>query len=194
MTVCATPFQDGLLLTWRAHDEQDRQLAQVSQAARLARIGTWEWRPGAREVSCSADVPALFGASGGSGVPGASDGTGVPGGPGGTGGVGVPGGPGGVGRIDPLAALAADELLAGRSPATVDFAVRGADGYRSLRVLGEATVAADGRLLAVGGVVQDVSPRGGAPNRPSATPGTASPISAAAPATSSGSSGPSRKP
>ncbi|MFJ5228749.1 SpoIIE family protein phosphatase [Kitasatospora sp. NPDC088391] len=171
MTVCATPFQDGLLLTWRAHDDQDRQLAQVSQAARLARIGTWEWRPGERELSCSADVPALFGAPGGTSSSGGTDSFGGTDSSGGIGAPGSAGTSGGAGRIDPRAALAAvapadraavraaaDELLAGRTPATVDFAVRAADGYRSLRVLGEATVAADGRLLAVGGVVQDVTP------------------------------------
>ncbi|MEV7211816.1 ANTAR domain-containing protein [Kitasatospora cineracea] len=161
MTVCATPFQDGLLLTWRAHDERDRRIAQLAQTARLARVGTWEWHPGERRIACSDDVPQLFGA------------------------------PADTDRLDPrtdrldprtdrlgpragldprtaLGAIApADRaavraaalaLLDGRTPVTVDFAVRAADGYRSLRALGEAAVADDGRLLALSGVVQDVTP------------------------------------
>ncbi|MFJ4681608.1 SpoIIE family protein phosphatase [Kitasatospora sp. NPDC088783] len=141
MTVCATPFQDGLLLTWRAHDERDRRIAQLAQAGRLARVGTWEWRPGERRISCSDGVPQLFGT------------------------------PAGTDLLDPRTALdaiapadrepvraAALALLDGRTPVTVDFAVRAADGYRNLRALGEAAVADDGRLLALSGVVQDVTP------------------------------------
>ncbi|ROR46123.1 SpoIIE family protein phosphatase [Kitasatospora cineracea] len=140
MTVCAIPFQDGLLLTWRAHDERDRRIAQLAQTARLARVGTWEWHPGERRIACSDDVPNLFGA------------------------------PAGTDRLDPRTALgaiapadreavraAALALLDGRTPVTVDFAVRAADGYRSLRALGEAAVADDGRLLSLSGVVQDVT-------------------------------------
>ncbi|MFD0561167.1 PAS domain-containing protein [Kitasatospora saccharophila] len=176
MTVHATPFQDGLLLTWRAHDERDRRIAQLAQTARLARVGTWEWHPGERRITCSDGVPQLFGA------------------------------PTGTAGLDPRAALdavapadreavrtAARALLDGRTPVIADFAVRAADGRRDLRALGEATRADDGRLLALSGVVQDVTP-GGAPNRPSTTPATASPTSAAAPRTSSAPSAPSNRP
>ncbi|MGW4806531.1 SpoIIE family protein phosphatase [Kitasatospora sp. NPDC004272] len=141
MTVHATPFQDGLLLTWRAHDERDRRIAQLAQTARLARVGTWEWHPGERRITCSDGVPQLFGA------------------------------PTGTAGLDPRAALdavapadreavrtAARALLDGRTPVTADFAVRAADGRRDLRALGEATRADDGRLLALSGVVQDVTP------------------------------------
>ncbi|MFE2347379.1 SpoIIE family protein phosphatase [Kitasatospora cineracea] len=146
MTVCATPFQDGLLLTWRAHDERDRQIAQLAQTARLARVGTWEWHPGERRIACSDDVPHLFGAPGGTAGTAGTDG------------------------LDPRTALgaiapadreavraAALALLDGRTPVTVDFAVRAADGYRNLRALGETAVADDGRLLSLSGVVQDVT-------------------------------------
>ncbi|WP_148283053.1 MULTISPECIES: SpoIIE family protein phosphatase [Kitasatospora] len=151
MTVHAAPLQDGLLLTWRAHDEHDRRIAQLAQTARLARVGTWEWHPGERRITCSDGVPQLFGAGSGSGGGGGQAGPGT--------------------ALDPLAVLAAiapadraavraavEALRDGRTPATVDFAVRSADGYRSLRALGEAAVAADGRLLALSGVVQDVTP------------------------------------
>ncbi|MFJ5881776.1 SpoIIE family protein phosphatase [Kitasatospora cineracea] len=154
MTVCATPFQDGLLLTWRAHDERDRRIAQLAQTARLARVGTWEWHPGERRIACSDDVPQLFGA------PADTDRLGPR-----TDRFGPRAG------LDPRTALgaiapadraavraAALALLDGRTPVTVDFAVRAADGYRSLRALGEAAVADDGRLLALSGVVQDVTP------------------------------------
>ncbi|MFD8480439.1 SpoIIE family protein phosphatase [Kitasatospora sp. NPDC059673] len=141
MTLHAIPFQDGLLVTWRSHDEAERHLVQAAQAARLARLGTWEWRPGERGLSCSDGVPALFGA------------------------------PVGTTRLDPRTALAAvvpadrdavraaaADLLAGRTAEPVDFAVRAPDGERCLRALGEPTVTPDGRLLALAGVVQDVTP------------------------------------
>ncbi|MFC8721244.1 SpoIIE family protein phosphatase [Kitasatospora sp. NPDC057198] len=141
MTVRAIPFQDGLLLTWRAHDERDRRIAHLAQTGRLARVGTWEWRPGERRITCSDGVPQLFGA------------------------------PAGTEGLDPRAALdavvpaeretvraAARALLDARASVTADFAVRAADGRRDLRALGEATRADDGRLLALSGVVQDVTP------------------------------------
>ncbi|MGW4379787.1 SpoIIE family protein phosphatase [Kitasatospora sp. NPDC004531] len=141
MTLHATPFQDGLLVTWRSHDEAERHLVQAAQAARLARLGTWQWRPGEPELSCSVGVPALFGA------------------------------PADATRLDPRTALAAvapadrdavraaaADLLAGRTAAALDFAVRAPDGHRSLRALAEPTVTPDGRLLALTGVVQDVTP------------------------------------
>ncbi|MFE1316174.1 SpoIIE family protein phosphatase [Kitasatospora phosalacinea] len=141
MTVHATPLQDGLLLTWRAHDERDRRIAQLAQTARLTRVGTWEWRPGERRITCSEGVPQLFGAATA------------------------------TGDLDPRAALdavvpadreavraAARALLDGRTPVTAEFAVRAADGQRNLRALGEAARADDGRLLALSGAVQDVTP------------------------------------
>ncbi|MFD7729309.1 SpoIIE family protein phosphatase [Kitasatospora phosalacinea] len=141
MTVHATPFQDGLLLTWRIHDERDRRIAQLAQTARLTRVGTWEWRPGERRITCSEGIPQLFG-----------DAT-------------------ATGDLDPRAALdavvpadreavraAARALLDGRTPVTAEFAVRAADGQRNLRALGEAARADDGRLLALSGAVQDVTP------------------------------------
>ncbi|WP_157845582.1 SpoIIE family protein phosphatase [Kitasatospora phosalacinea] len=141
MTVHATPFQDGLLLTWRTHDERDRRITQLAQTGRLARVGTWEWRPGERRITCSDGVPQLFGA------------------------------PAGTEGLDPRAALdavvpadreairaAARALLDGRPSVTADFAVRAADGQRNLRALGEAARADDGRLLGLSGVVQDVTP------------------------------------
>ncbi|QKW18133.1 SpoIIE family protein phosphatase [Kitasatospora sp. NA04385] len=141
MTVQAAPLQDGLLLTWRAHDERDRRIAQLAQTGRLARVGTWEWHPGERRITCSDGVPQLFGA------------------------------PTGTVGLDPRAALdavvpadrdavraAARALLDGRTAVTADFAVRAADGQRNLRALGEAARADDGRLLALSGVVQDVTP------------------------------------
>ncbi|GLW57321.1 SpoIIE family protein phosphatase [Kitasatospora phosalacinea] len=141
MTVHATPFQDGLLLTWRAHDERDRRIAQLAQTARLTRAGTWEWRPGERRITCSEGVPQLFGTATA------------------------------IGDLDPRAALdavvpadreavraAARALLDGRTSVTAEFAVRAADGQRNLRALGEAARADDGRLLALSGAVQDVTP------------------------------------
>ncbi|MGW1084683.1 ANTAR domain-containing protein, partial [Kitasatospora sp. NPDC002522] len=43
MTLHATPFLDGVLVSWRTHDEQELREHQLAQAQRLAGLGTWQW-------------------------------------------------------------------------------------------------------------------------------------------------------
>ncbi|MCU7821258.1 SpoIIE family protein phosphatase [Kitasatospora sp. DSM 101779] len=144
MTLHATPFLDGVLVSWRAHDERDRRETQLAQAQRLARLGTWSWEPGSTRLTCSPEVPRLLG------LP--DDGS------------------GGIGLAQALAAVvpgdrdgvraAAAGLLAGAADTTLEFRVGQEAETRSLRVLATAVRGLDrSAAVAVRGVVQDVTGR-----------------------------------
>ncbi|MFI9270938.1 SpoIIE family protein phosphatase [Kitasatospora sp. NPDC052896] len=158
LTLRATPFLDGVLVSWRAHDELARRKTQLEQAQRLAGLGTWHWQSGSTEIVCSAECCRLFGreAVGAVGVVET---------------VGVVDAADAVDRL-PVAAveaavLPADlpavhgstaRLLAGESPATLEFRIRRPDdSVRALRVMAEAVGAGERAVVAVRGVVQDVT-------------------------------------
>ncbi|MET9618625.1 SpoIIE family protein phosphatase [Kitasatospora indigofera] len=61
MTLRATPFLDGVLVSWRTHDEQERRETQLAQALRLASLGTWQWRVADDRFDCSPEVFRLLG-------------------------------------------------------------------------------------------------------------------------------------
>ncbi|GAA3368630.1 SpoIIE family protein phosphatase [Streptomyces sannanensis] len=62
MTLHATPFLDGVLLSWRSHDEQERRDAQLAQAQYLARLGTWQWDASdAESLTCFGEIFSLLG-------------------------------------------------------------------------------------------------------------------------------------
>ncbi|MCX5208511.1 SpoIIE family protein phosphatase [Kitasatospora sp. NBC_00240] len=61
MTLRATPFLDGVLVSWRTHDEQERRETQLVQAQRLAGLGTWQWRVADDRFDCSPEVFRLLG-------------------------------------------------------------------------------------------------------------------------------------
>ncbi|MGK4585477.1 SpoIIE family protein phosphatase [Kitasatospora sp. HPMI-4] len=150
MTLNATPFLDGVLVSWRTHDEQERRETQLAQAQRLARLGTWSWLAGTGRISCSPELRRLFRL------------------------------PEGAEELEPgvvLAAIVPEDreavreatarLLSGRSPATAEFRLTGPSGSggtgtgetrRTLRAMAE-TVSdpASGQVVAVRGVVQDVT-------------------------------------
>ncbi|MFB7668520.1 SpoIIE family protein phosphatase [Kitasatospora sp. NPDC056138] len=160
MTLHATPFLDGVLVSWRTHDEQERQQIQLAQAQRLAGLGTWSWQRGSTRIGCSPELGRLLG------LPEESD---------------------GLDLRTVLAAISPDDrdgvravaerLLAGQSPATAEFQVTGfgglgglggpggsgaprgpADARRSLRAMAEAVPGAvPGVVVAIRGVVQDVT-------------------------------------
>ncbi|GAA4883758.1 SpoIIE family protein phosphatase [Kitasatospora terrestris] len=142
MTLTAVPFLDGALLSWHAHDELDRNAAHLEQAQRLARVGTWSWRPGTDAPTCSAETLRLLGVT--DREPGPVE----------------------AGRLlaavapadRPAVREAAEALLAAGAPVTLEFEVPSDTGFRSLRALAEATSAGDG-VVAVDGVVQDVTLR-----------------------------------
>ncbi|MEV6211536.1 SpoIIE family protein phosphatase [Kitasatospora sp. NPDC051914] len=144
MTLHATPFLDGVLVSWRAHGDQERRDAQLAQAQRLARLGTWSWEPGAARLTCSPEVPRLLG------LP--DDGSGW------------------IGIARALAAVApgdreevraaAGRVLAGTADTTLEFRVGREGSTRSLRVLATAVRGVAGAdVVAVRGVVQDVTDR-----------------------------------
>nr|WP_144298567.1 SpoIIE family protein phosphatase [Streptomyces sp. TLI_235] len=144
MTLHATPFLDGVLVSWRAHDVQDRQDALLAQAQRLARLGTWSWEPGSTRLTCSPEVPRLLGLQ--------DDGS------------------GGIGIARALAAVvpgdraevraAAARILTGASDATLELRAGGEGDVRSLRVLATAVRGVTGpAAVAVRGVVQDITGR-----------------------------------
>ncbi|MEV7175156.1 SpoIIE family protein phosphatase [Kitasatospora sp. NPDC093679] len=144
MTLHATPFLDGVLVSWHAHDERDRRETQLAQAQRLARLGTWSWEPGSTRLTCSPEVPRLLG------LP--DDGS------------------GGIGLAQALAAVAPGDreevrsaaagLLAGAADTTLEFRVGREAEARSLRVLATAVPGLDrSAAVAVRGVVQDVTGR-----------------------------------
>ncbi|GAA2250480.1 SpoIIE family protein phosphatase [Kitasatospora cystarginea] len=146
MKLNATPFLDGVLVSWRTHDEQERRETQLAQAQRLARLGTWSWQAGAGRIACSPELRRLLR------LPEGSEG------------------------LEPgivLAAIAPEDrdevraaaarVLAGQSPATAEFRLAGlgsgaGDTRRSLRAMAETVPdTASGGVVAVRGVVQDVT-------------------------------------
>ncbi|GAA2830168.1 SpoIIE family protein phosphatase [Kitasatospora paracochleata] len=143
MTLHATPFLDGVLVSWRTHDEQERRSNQLAQAQRLARLGTWSWSPGSDGITCSAETLRLLGLEDETGPLTAQQ---------------------ALAAVAPThrsaVRAAAAELLAGQTPVTLEFEVPARSGYRSLRSLAEATLSAVGppEVVAVAGVVQDVTP------------------------------------
>ncbi|MDY0811351.1 SpoIIE family protein phosphatase [Kitasatospora purpeofusca] len=144
MTLHATPFLDGVLVSWRTHDEQERRESQLAQAQHLAGLGTWSWEHGADRLTCSGNVPRLLGLDGDA-DPGALD---------------LEQAIGAVAEDDrPAVRTLAGELLAGHPRATLEFRIVRPDGVvRNLRAMAEAVPArADGEVLNIRGVVQDVS-------------------------------------
>ncbi|MED7953940.1 SpoIIE family protein phosphatase [Streptomyces sp. BE303] len=144
MTLHATPFLDGILVSWRTHDEQERREQQLAQAQRLAGLGTWQWEVSPARLDCSAEVFRLLG---------------LPERP----------APGTLAPAEAEAAVApadraavralAERLLGGLASAAFEFRVIRADGaVRTVRAIAETVPGSrDGDVLAVRGVIQDVT-------------------------------------
>ncbi|MDI2130921.1 SpoIIE family protein phosphatase [Yinghuangia seranimata] len=142
MTLRAAPFLDGVLLTWRLHDEDERQAAQLAQAQRLARLGTWQFDVGTGDAVCSPEVAAILGLT--------------------AGGVLEPTAVEAVIDTDdrPAVRAALAEIMREHRPQTVEFRVRGAEGQRSVLAAAEAVCGPGGaEVIALRGVLQDVSDR-----------------------------------
>ncbi|MDI2125393.1 SpoIIE family protein phosphatase [Yinghuangia seranimata] len=142
MTLRAVRFLDGLLLSWRIHDVGERQAAQLAQAQRLAHIGTWHYDVGTGEVVWSPEMFAITGLRPADGAP-------------------SPGRAAALvdGRTRAAITAAWHELLTEHRPQTVEFLITRPDGgARTVRVAaGPAPGPADEPVLAVSGVLQDVS-------------------------------------
>ncbi|WP_441248050.1 SpoIIE family protein phosphatase [Kitasatospora sp. McL0602] len=142
MTLHATPFLDGVMVSWRAHDQQEQRETQLAQAQRLARLGLWSWEAGSGQVECSSGLRRLLG---------------------------LPEEPTGLELEVALAAITPEDrpavraaaalLLAGRSSTTAEFRLTGPGGNRrTLRAMAETVPGlTPGSVLAVRGVVQDVT-------------------------------------
>ncbi|WP_436789515.1 SpoIIE family protein phosphatase [Yinghuangia sp. YIM S10712] len=142
MTLRAVRFLDGVLLSWRIHDEDERRAAQLAQAQRLARLGTWQYDTGTGEMAWSPEMFAIVGRDPEDGAP----------------------------RADAVADLIApedlsaattvlQELMTQHRPQTLEFRVRRADGKPcTVRAAAEAVCDPDGEeVLALRGVLQDVT-------------------------------------
>ncbi|GGV48456.1 transcription antitermination regulator [Kitasatospora herbaricolor] len=145
MTLRATPFLDGVLVSWRAHDEQERREAQLAQAQRLAGLGTWQWRVADDRFDCSPEVFRLLG---------------LP----------RPARPGHLTAAEAESAIApgdrqavrrvARRLLDGERAAALEFRIVRPDGVgRGVRAMAETVPGPTpgSPVLAVRGVVQDVT-------------------------------------
>ncbi|MFG3054039.1 SpoIIE family protein phosphatase [Kitasatospora sp. NPDC048239] len=144
MTLHATPFLDGVLVSWRTHDEQERREQQLAQAQRLAGLGTWQWEVSSARLDCSPEVFRLLGLRERAAL-------------------------GTLGPVEAEAAIApadratvrllAERLLAGLSSATLEFRVVRADGVtRTVRAIAETVPGhRAGEVLAVRGVIQDIT-------------------------------------
>lgn len=144
MTLHATPFLDGVLVSWRTHDEQERREQQLAQAQRLAGLGTWQWEVSTARLDCSPEVFRLLGlperAASGTLTPAEAEAA--------------------VAPADREAVrLLAERLLAGHASATLEFRVVRPDGIaRTVRAIAETVPGnRDGEVLAVRGVIQDIS-------------------------------------
>lgn len=142
MTLHATPFLDGVLVSWRLHDEQERREHQLTQAQRLAGLGTWQWEVDAERLTCSSEVYRLLGR------PAADRGE-----------LSLATAAAAVAPDDrPAVRRLAERLLAGHSPQKLEFRLVRQDGaVRSVRLMAEAVTGPDGEVPAVRGVVQDVT-------------------------------------
>lgn len=142
MTLRAVRFRDGLLLSWRIHDDDERQAAQFAQAQRLARVGTWQYDVGTGESAWSPEMFAITGRAPDDGVPSIS----------------------GVAKlVEPRDLPAVREVLRGlmerHEPRTLEFRVVRPDGTtRTVRAAAEAVVAPGGdSVLTLRGVLQDIT-------------------------------------
>ncbi|WP_457032484.1 ANTAR domain-containing protein, partial [Kitasatospora sp. P5_F3] len=145
MTLHATPFLDGVLVSWRTHDEQERRERQLMQVQRLAGLGTWQWDVGSATFDCSPEVYRLLGIE----LPDVAVA------------LAVARATAAVAPADQEAVRRQAELLrTGQvADAALEFRVRSADGNtRSVRAVAEGVAGgAVGEVLAVRGVVQDVT-------------------------------------
>lgn len=142
MTLRAVRFLDGVLLSWRIHDEDERRAAQFAQAQRLAHLGTWQYDMGTGETVWSPEMFAIVGLDPEDGTPG----------------------PAALAEaVDPddLPAVEAvlHELLTEHRPQTLEFRVVRPDGRPcTVRAAAEAVCDPDGEeVLALRGVLQDVT-------------------------------------
>lgn len=142
MTLRAVRFLDGVLLSWRIHDEDERRAAQFAQAQRLARLGTWQHDIGGGGTVWSPEMFTILGLDTADGPPG----------------------PAVLARaVDPddLPAVEAvlHELLTEHRPQTLEFRVLRPDGKPcTVRAAAEAVCDPDGEeVLALRGVLQDVT-------------------------------------
>ncbi|MFC9328678.1 SpoIIE family protein phosphatase [Kitasatospora sp. NPDC057015] len=145
MTLRATPFLDGVLVSWRTHDELERRETQLVQAQRLAGLSTWQWRAADDRFDCSPEVCRLLGLE-------------------------RPAGRLLLTAAQAEAAVAPEDreavrhaarrLLDGETTAALEFRIVRPDGAaRSVRAMAESVpgAVAEGPSLAVRGVVQDVT-------------------------------------
>ncbi|WP_436774862.1 SpoIIE family protein phosphatase [Yinghuangia sp. YIM S09857] len=142
MTLRAVRFLDGVLLSWRIHDEDERRAAQFAQAQRLAHLGTWQHDMGTGETVWSPEMFAIVGLDHEDGTPGlAALAEAV--------------------HPDDLPTLRAvlHELLTEHRPQTLEFRVNRPDGRPcTVRAAAEAVCDPDGEeVLALRGVLQDVT-------------------------------------
>ncbi|MEU8132687.1 SpoIIE family protein phosphatase [Streptodolium elevatio] len=142
MTLRAVRFLDGVLLSWRIHDEDERRAAQFAQAQRLANLGTWQYDMGTGETVWSPEMFTIIGLDRADGTPG-------------------PAALADAVAPDDLPAVEAvlHELLTEHRPQTLEFRVTRPDGRPcTVRAAAEAVCDPDGEeVLALRGVLQDVT-------------------------------------
>ncbi|MFE2110104.1 SpoIIE family protein phosphatase [Kitasatospora sp. NPDC059463] len=146
VTIRATPFLDGLLLTWRPRRGPVERAAHLAEAQRLSGVGSFRWSTGDPGPDCSREALRLLGLGGGQ--PAVVPLAGL------------------LHRVcpedRPAAGLLVRRLLAGQHLATLEFGVVGAPGAapRVLRVVAESLAdPGGGRARTVNGVVEDVTGR-----------------------------------
>ncbi|MGW4895962.1 SpoIIE family protein phosphatase [Kitasatospora sp. NPDC004240] len=145
LAVRATPFLDGVLLTWRAHDDdRGRRTEQLAEGQRLAGLGAFRWTAGDTVLGCSATALHLLGLD--------ARGTPTP--------------ERALSRVAPrdraAVRLLAARLLAGQRQAALEFDTLPEPGpVRTLRATAESVGGgtATGGVRAVRGVLQDVTGR-----------------------------------
>lgn len=141
MVLRAVRFRDGLLLNWHLQDDDERRSAQLAQAQRLARLGTWEYDADSGELTCSPEVFRIVGLDGLDAAPDVDD----------------------IARLiepddlpDVLRLLRL--LRSEHRTQTVEFRIRRPDGRPcAVRAAAEVVATPDGGLVTIRGVLQDVS-------------------------------------
>ncbi|WP_344340004.1 hypothetical protein, partial [Kitasatospora putterlickiae] len=152
VTIRATPFLDGLLLTWRPRGGPAERAAHLAESQRLSGVGSFRWSTGDPGPDCSREALRLLGLGGGQPavVPLAAL----------------------LHRVcpedRPAAGMLVRRLLAGQHLTTLEFGVPGAHGAapRVLRVVAESLAdPGSGTARTVHGVVEDVTGRHHAEDR-----------------------------
>ncbi|MFI6485424.1 PP2C family protein-serine/threonine phosphatase [Nonomuraea sp. NPDC050663] len=140
VTVRAVRVEDGLLATWRTHDDEERLVAGWERAQRIAELGWAEWNLATGRALWTPQMYEMFGRDAREGPLGLDELPGMV-----------------VAEDQPLVREQMCALLADREAIESEFRVQQRHGVRHLRLVSEPVLDRHGLLVAIRIMAQDVT-------------------------------------